>query len=47
MDEVQTQLKKRLAGQDGDDAQDDQLFGAAAGLSPAEYKRFMWALRNS
>ena len=35
--EWETELALRLAGKTGDDKLDDQLFGAAANLSPAEF----------
>ena len=40
-DEWERELALKLAGKTGDDKQDDQLFGAAANLSPAEWKSYM------
>jgi len=40
-EEWETQLANKIAGRTGDDRHDDQLFGAAANLSPAEWKAFM------
>ena len=36
------ELQLRLAGKIKDDGIDDQLFGAAATMSPAEYQPYMW-----
>ncbi len=38
MEEFKAELAIRLAGKDKDEILDDQLFGAAANLSEAEFK---------
>lgn len=40
-EEWETELALKIAGKTGDDKADDQLFGAAANLSPAEWKSYM------
>ena len=40
MDEINKELEFVLSGQKKEDDQDDQLFGAAANLTEAQWKQF-------